>query len=241
MAHGTTSGIVPETHPKKNKRGKSVLITAIVLLAAMLIGVIILVLLLVQDNVSHKYSATPNLDALTKAVVELGANNELTLTPQEMTDTVGYFLKNGGSKGEISNQEIYFDVAEDGESAFIVAPFEYMGTRLILQMTASMGLREVSEEERYFTFTVTQTKIGELVIPQSLVDSQIKKMKFPDLMSYNEGVFSIDSSFFSLDILGKKTTFKVLELSVVPEGFHVRTESLNDFLGDILSEHFKVE
>ena len=239
MTQGSVSNIADSGKTGKGKKKKAVLVTVIVLFAAVLVVGTILVSLLMQDNVTHKYSATPNLDALTEAMVELGANSELTLTPQEMTDTVGYFLKNGTLQDKIAYKEIYFDVAEDGENALIVVPIDYKGTRLVLQLTVAMGLREVTEEERYYTLTVVKTKIGELVIPPRLVNSHLKKMKFTDFARYEEGEILIDSSFFSLDIFGARKTFKVLELSVVPEGFYIRTESLSDFLIGILSENFK--
>ncbi len=231
-------GIVKDTHPKKHRTGKAILITVIVLLAALLIAGVVHITLLLQDNVSHRYSKTPSLNALSRVVFELGDKGELTLTPQEMTDTVAYFLENQPAQEESAPTDLYFDVTEDGERALIVMPFTYMNNQLVLQMEVSIGIREVSATQRYFTATIEKTKIGELTIPPFLVDSYMKQVKFADFLSYREGAILVDSSFLTLDILGKKTTFQVHELSTVSDGYFIRTESLKDFLLEIVAEQF---
>jgi len=206
------------------------------LIVAALIAGVVLANLLLQDNVSHKYRVNPSLDALTKAVVGLGVKDEFTLSPQEMTDTVAYFASEEIVDGKIRYKEIYFDVAEDQEHMLLVIPFRYGDIELVMQMTASMEVRALSETERYFVIAVGEAKIGEVVIPSSLVNQKIRKMKKTGDVPWGDGEILVDASFLSIDVLGKKRAFQVKELSVGPEGFFIRTESLSEFLVSVIAD-----
>jgi|GEM_PF-6327133 len=222
---------------KKKRTGWRVFLGILLsLIVAALIAGIVLANLLLQDNVSHKYRVNPSLDALTKAVVELGMKDEFTLSPQEMTDTAAYFSSEEVVDGKIRYKDIYFDVAEDQEYMLLVVPFRYGDIELVMQMNADMEVRALSETERYFVITVGEVKIGELVIPPNFVDRQIKNMKKSENVQYRDGEIWVDTSFLSIDVMGKKKEFKVLEMSVVPEGFLLKTESLSEFLVSVIAD-----
>lgn len=151
----------------KNKIIKYVLFS---IFALLFISLLVFMFVIFRDQNKGKYNNIEPSDAvLSEIIVDTVTGNETVLTQDELNGLIEYKLQNSeykSSNGDLIIKGVYFNFNDPSGKAKIYIPFTYCNISLAYSDDIDVNFEQ--EKER-FAFSVANSKIGSLKIPDTLV------------------------------------------------------------------------